>query len=161
MIDDKGRIMGKISIIDILIVAVVLAGLAWFMGNRGGSETAVVFEEDIFVITYMSPSYPEFVTDYIAIGDSIEDFIKGGSIGTVIGITVDQGYDVQPDINGVLVKSPKEGYEQIEIVSEVRGRSAENGVVINGNTYLVGQYVTLRAGTGKLFIMIHSMERRG
>jgi len=151
----------KINFIDILIVAVVVAGLVWFFGFRGSGTNVSASEEETFVITYMSPSYPEFVTPFISIGDSLEDFIKGGSIGTVTGLTVDTGYDVREGADGVLVKSPKEGYEQIEIVTEAKGRKGENGVLMNGNTYLVGQYVTLRAGTGKLYIMLTGIERKG
>ena len=159
--DKQGRILGKISIVDIFIVAALILGLFWFFGIRGNDGNVISPEEERFIITYFSPSYPGFVTDYISVGDSIEDFIRVGSLGTIIELTVDQGYDVQPGADGVLVKSPKEGYEQITIVSEVMGRSSENGVIINGNAYLVGSYVTIRAGTGKLFIMLTGIEQKG
>ena len=158
---DQGRIFGKVSIIDILIIAAITLGLIWFFVIRHNDGNVIAPEDEMFIITYFSPSYPEFVTDYIAVGDSIEDFIRGGHIGTIIKLTVDQGYDVQPGSDGILVKSPKEGYEQIEIVSEILGRSSENGVIINGHAYLVGSYVTIRAGTGKLFIMLTGIQPKG
>ena len=148
----------KINFIDIIILVVIIAGFVWFFGFRGKGGNAPVYDEEMFVITYMSPSYPDFVTSFLSVGDSIEDFIKGGNIGTITELTVSEGYDVRAGTDGILVKSPKEGYEQIEIVSEVKGRKAENGLIINGNTYLVGQYVTIRAGTGKLYIMLTGMR---
>ena len=152
----------KINFIDIIIFTVVIAGLVWFFGFRGkNNNTETVFEDEVFVITYMTPSYPGFVTPFLAEGDSIEDFIKNGSIGTITQITVSEGYDVREGADGVLVKSPKEGYEKIEIITEAKGRKAENGIIMNGNTYLVGQYVTMRAGTGKLYIMLTGMQRKG
>ena len=150
----------RFNIIDILIIVVIAAGLVWFFGFRGDTNAAASGEET-FIITYMSPSYPEFVTPFIKTGDSVEDFIKGGGIGTVTDVTVAQGYDVREGADGLMVKSPKEGYEQITIVTEARGRKGENGVIINGNTYLVGMYVTMRAGNGKLYIMLTGIERKG
>jgi len=143
-----------------LILAVVIAGLVWFFGFRGKGGGEVAYEEEIFVITYMTPSYPGFVTPYLSAGDSVEDFIKGGVIGTITGVAVSEGYDVRAGTDGVLVKSPKEDYDQIELMTEASGRKAENGVVMNGNTYLVGQYVTMRAGEGKLYIMLTGIERK-
>ena len=151
--------MKKINFIDIMIILILAAGLVWFFGFRGESGGTVSNEDENFFITYMSPSYPDFVTDYFEIGASIEDFIKGGNIGTVKNIFLEQGYDVRAGTDGVLVRSPKEGYQQVTIVSSATGRKAENGVIINGNTYLVGQYVTMRAGEGKLFIMLTGIER--
>ena len=151
----------KFNLIDILILAVIAAALVWYFGLRGRNDNAAAYDDEIFVITYMTPSYPEFVTPYLTEGDSLEDFIKGGSIGAITGITLSEGYDVRAGADGVLAKSPKEGYLAIEIVSEATGRKAENGVMMNGNTYLVGQYVTMRAGTGKLYIMIVGMEKKG
>ena len=150
----------KFNVIDVLIIAVILVGLVWFFGFRGQANAASSVGET-FIITYMSPSYPEFVTPYIAVGDSLEDFIKGGGLGTVTSVTVADGYDVREGADGRMVKSPKDGYEHVVIESEVRGNKSENGVLINGNPYLVGQYVTMRAGTGKVYIMLTGITRKG
>ena len=152
----------KINIIDIIIIAAIIAGLVWFFGFRGkNGGGAVSYAGEDFIVTYMSPSYPDFVSLYLTEGDSVEDFIKGGLIGEIKKITISEGYDVRAGADGVLVKSPKEGYEHIVIETEVKGRKAENGLIVNGNAYLVGQYVTMRAGEGKLYIMLTGMSLKG
>ena len=148
----------KINIIDVIIIVAVVSGLIWFFGMRG-NETAV-YDEEVFALTYTTPSYPEFVPDYFKAGDTLEDFIKGGSLGFITGIEISEGFDVRAGTDGIMRKSPKEGYVQLTVESEVTGRKAENGIIINGNVYFVGQNVTMRAGEGKLFIMLAEIRRK-
>jgi len=158
MIDPNGKIFGKISVIDFLIVAVIIAGLIWFFGIRGGGGVPAAGSEQTLILTYMTEAVPGFAADAINVGDKLEDFIKGGDIGRITSLTIDQGFDLRAARDGTFKISPKEGYSYVEFVCEVKGQRSENGVIINGNNYLVGQYVTMRAGAGKLYIMLRGIS---
>ena len=59
---------------------------------------------------------------------------------------------------GVWQTSGKPDYSWLEIKSTVNGKVLDNGVEIGGETYLVGDYVVLRAGVAKIYIEITDIE---
>lgn len=161
MLDEKGRIFGKISVIDICIVFIIFVGVFYVVKGRSGPVVASAPAAEAFTIKYKVEAVPEYAGLAIENGDRLEDDIKGGVLGTITELTVGEGYDVNPDINGVIQKSLKEGYVSLDITSEVNGQSYENGVIINGNPYSVGQNVTMRAGKGKVYVLLYSIEPKG
>jgi hypothetical protein len=79
-------------------------------------------------------------------------------LGRISQVNKAPGYVFNPDANGNVVKSFKEGYNSVEIISKVQARPYSNGVIIQESKYEVGYIITVRAGMGKLFGKVSGLE---
>jgi len=73
-IDDKGKLFGKISIIDILVVCLILGGIAGAYYKFGRSNTISPFvKPDRIEMTFFTEDVVEFVGAGIKAGDLVKD----------------------------------------------------------------------------------------
>jgi hypothetical protein len=90
MIDKNGRLFGKISIIDVLVIAIVIlmAVALSFKGRQTYTSTSVTKTP----ITYQVQvsGVRTYVADAIHEGDELydQDYTSGGSLGEIISIEV-------------------------------------------------------------------------
>ena len=160
IIDKQGRIGGKLNIIDVcvalaLVIAVIVVAARFFSPRSilgTGTET--------FVIKYYAEEAPVFACDAVFIGGRVEDEQKNIDMGVITDIQTEPGYMYVPDAQGQLHRAHKEGYYSIEITSEVQATPFEQGILLFGNKYSVGHSMTIRAGTGKIYLRISGIERK-
>ena len=80
-IDDRGRLFGKISVVDILVLVAVVA-LALFLGLRStGDEVGTLEGEPVKITFSVQPADPRMIEGYTALGP-LKD-ISGRTIGTI------------------------------------------------------------------------------
>lgn len=154
----KGMIFGKINIIDLAILLIIIAGVAFFavkFMTTGTVETV----KDTVTITYFEEECPAYVIENTNVGDPVLDGTTNGSLGVVTDVKVDESvtYNVNNSTGEVTLGS-KEGYVSAYITTEVEGTLTANGVVIDGTLYSIGHTVVLHAGYGKYYLQIYSVE---
>ena len=93
LIDRNGRLFGKISVIDLVVVAVVivLAAALYFKNNQTHTGNAVVDQKITFQIR--ARGVYDYVTDAIQVGDGVydKDYASGGkSIGVITDIQIER-----------------------------------------------------------------------
>ena len=93
IIDRNGRLFGKISVIDLLVVAVVvvLAAALYFKNNQAHTGTTVTEENITFQIR--ARGVYDYVADAIQVGDGLydKDYASGGkAIGRITDIQVER-----------------------------------------------------------------------
>ena len=93
IIDENGRLWGKISVIDLLVVAVVvvLAAALYFKNNQAHTGTTVTEENITFQIR--ARGVYDYVADAIQVGDGLydKDYASGGkAIGRITDIQVER-----------------------------------------------------------------------
>lgn len=161
MIDSKGRIFGKINIIDLFIVAVVCTTVG-FIGLKFLSPKAIlsVAQQDDVIVKFYTEGINDFVAEALNIGDVVTDEGRNVSLGKIIDLQFGDGYMYVPDSDGVLKASKKENYTEIEITSELKGQLFENGVIIDGNKYGVGHLFVIRAGKAKIQVNISDIIKK-
>ncbi len=158
IIDKKGRLFGKLSIIDLAIVLVIVV-VGVFIFRRFVSNGILKQDKEILV-TYYSEDTLDFVVDAIQTGDKIEDEGKNLDMGLVSDIEKHPGFYYVTDDQGVMKKSMREGITNLILTGVARGQMFENGLIINGNKYNVGQGLTIRAGKAKVFMRISAIEEK-
>ena len=90
LIDHNGRLFGKISVIDVLVLAVVvvLAAALYFKSNQTHTGTSVTNNE----ITYqvLASGVRNYVADAVREGDYMydQDRSSGGTLGKIVSIEV-------------------------------------------------------------------------
>ncbi len=82
VIDDRGRLFGKVNVIDILVLVVIVA-LAVFVGLRFGSEDAVVSTEKkpVTVTFLIQPAHEGMIDSYTVLGQLRDK--EGRLLGTI------------------------------------------------------------------------------
>ena len=157
MIDNKGRLFGKVSVVDLFVVVVLAAVIAVVYFNFGSGSRPVTGAEQPILITFFNPALHDFTVNALrentpVINDTNETFM-----GTVVGIEVGESISFMPDIHGNEVSSPMEGFSSVYITSRVDGRISDGAVVLNGNVYGIGEEVIIWAGRAKTMLNISNI----
>lgn len=161
LIDDKGRVFNKISIIDILFIAlIILAGtLAWFKFSGYTVKDNVSIKTDKIKIIFYQEDINNFAANNVKIGDPATEALQNIKFGQVIDIELGESIFWSSDIEGNQVSSPKEGYSSIYITMEGKGIIGPNGILIGNFPYHIGDTITLRVGNSIFFGKIYGAEK--
>jgi hypothetical protein len=150
IIDKNGKLFGKISIIDIIVV-VLIAVAAGVVGLRflSGQNTGILSSSgaDRLEITFYSEEVNDFVVDAISIGDSTMEYAQYASFGTVIDVMPGPSVTWVPDADGVVHQGHKEGkYYSLTVKTEAFGTIDNTGFTLDGTKYFVGKTVIMYVG---------------
>lgn len=93
IMDRNGRLFGKISVIDVLVVAVVvvMAAALFFKNNQDHTGSAVTEQDIVFQVR--ARGVDDFVADAILVGDGLYDqnYSSGGrAIGEITDVQVER-----------------------------------------------------------------------
>ena len=135
IIDNNGRLFGKISIIDVvvLLLAVVLA-TALYMKTHTKPHTSTEIASDTITFTYFCRGIPEYVKDGLRVGDQIFDVenLAVGSLGEIVDLQFFPGTEYKKTDSGFVGFVPVE--ECVDILVTVRGQG-----IITGDTYQINR----------------------
>lgn len=160
IIDEKGKLFGKISIVDILIVAVLLAAIGGVYYKFGRSKTVTPFTKpDTIEVSFYIEDIPEFVANTIKEGDLVKDKVNGIVIGKVSSVTVGAGIVYYPNSDGKVVASSKPGYASVQFTVRGQGLYSDTGSYFSGNEYFVNKQFELRVGKVNTYPRISSLEK--
>lgn len=139
IIDNNGRLFGKISVIDVvvLLLAVVLAA-ALYMKTHTMTHTSTETVYDTITFTYFCPSMPEYVVDALRVGDELfdADNLPVGSLGEIVDIQYLPGTEYHTSDIGVAGYFPAD--ECVDVLITVRGEG-----IITGDTYQINRVYPL------------------
>ena len=139
-IDSKGRIFGKVNIIDILVVLLIIAVGAFIFLRTQGTGNQVVGVRTTFAVEKVR----YLTADAIKLGDQVRDE-SGSLIGTVVDRSVTATKVEFGDSEGRAVGSPSEVFQDVIIDVKGTGQKFSSGAVrVGGTTLLVGKLLTLR-----------------
>jgi len=133
LIDENGRLFGKVSVIDALVVLVV-AALALALHFKGGqTHTGSVSAQQTVQFQVMVPGVRNYVADAVREGDTLWDLEResGGALGEIVEIEVlTPGTSLEELDDGTVETVPME--DCTGLLLTVRG----SGVVSNGHILL-------------------------
>ncbi|MCX7711588.1 MAG: DUF4330 domain-containing protein [Clostridia bacterium] len=150
IIDSKGKLFGKISIIDILIVVVLIGAIAGAGYKYIKARASNPFvKQDKVQITFYCEEFPEYAAseDNIKKGSLVKDGVQGTVLGAVTEVKTGKAISFAQSDKGEFNASSKQGYLSAYITAEGQGRYSDNGLIVNNVEYYVGQIVDkLRVG---------------
>lgn len=134
IIDEHGRVFGKLSIIDFLVVLIVVViGAALYVKFNVLEVTSVTGKTD--VITYSVSIYGarDFTVSGIKVGDTIYDKngSGGNSIGTITDIKVTNAKKASPTLDGTIVLGNFVGCYDIILTVTANGNISEGRYLVN------------------------------
>lgn len=140
IIDERGFLFGKISVVDIMAVLLVIAmGLMlyarFFSGGGDGvgfTETGTVKVECVLKVTLAS----RWHLDTIKPGDVIYSGGDGPALGTVKDVRTEPAYTLVETPEGTVASVPVEDYYDIYITVEAQCTTGANGYYLGGSVEL-------------------------
>jgi len=162
MIDNSGRIKGRISIIDIILVVAVIVLVAGFIYTQMSDRiSGIVRPRDNFHVVIQGDGVRHFIVDAVNIGDVMFRLHDRQPLGTIIDIEVLPAQDFLHRSDGTAVLAEMEGRYTINITLESIGTVREAGYFINGDDHLApGREVALHSNmvfipNGRVQSVIH------
>ncbi len=161
LMDEKGRLFGKINIIDLIIIIVLIAALAVvgikILAPSGLSGSALTEKGSIEMQFYLEEAN-EWVVDKIKVGDTMTDGAHGKPIGVVTKVEKGAPIAWVANKDGEYVLSQREGFCSVTITGTVHGEKTANGVEIAGTLYGIGHSMVLHAGDAKLYLRVYDIQ---
>ena len=129
IIDEKGRLFGKISIIDVFVIILVLAlGAAIYMRFFAKNETAVTSEVE-FTYQLKVESVRISTAENVRAGDKVFATDSGAYMGTITDVEVTNAVVELPKSDGTFAASETDARR--DVVMTVQGA----GIISNGRYF--------------------------
>lgn len=89
-IDENGRLFGKVSIIDVVVVLVVAALAVVLSFKQEQTHTGTSIPNDKITFQIQATAVRNYIADAVEVGDLIydKDYSSGGALGTITDIQV-------------------------------------------------------------------------
>jgi len=136
----KGRLFGRINIVDLLIVLILVSIAAGaYMFFFGGSDKQVLETSKVvydFEITNVNKDFVDAITP----GDPIRDSTRGNELGTVVSKTSRNATMLNEDlINGRYVIAEVPDAYDVVITIEANGNITPANIIVGGAEVKVGK----------------------
>ena len=139
MIDNQGKIRGRVSIIDIVIIIVVLALAAGFVYRRGAEPLANILRADdtVHVTFEVNRIRSVIAEDAVIVGDRLfRQHAAHQALGTIIAVERRPATEVMQRTDGTAILATMEERYSLLITIEATGNMRTSGFFANGNDHL-------------------------
>lgn len=161
-IDEKGRLFGRINILDFSIIVILIGALGFMVPKILNSKTTnPMFNKSETIVTGIwIETIPEFAANTIQKGDSVRDAVKNVTLGRVTDIVIKDSVIYAADDKGQQVVSSKPGYKSIQVTLEGPGILSENAATFDNADEFVGKTVEFRFGRVAGWGYISSLKKK-
>lgn len=162
LIDKNGKIFGKISIVDILLIIIFIGAVLFSLNKIGlfSPKDSLVNNYDQIELVFYQEEMNSFTANNVNIGDPATESLQNSSFGNVTEVKIEDSVSWGSDIDGTQVSTSKEGYSSIYIHLDSSGKVGPNGLTINGSNYYIGETITLRVGNSIFFGQIYDAKKK-
>lgn len=140
LVDREGRLLGKVSIIDVIVLVVVAVLVAAVYTKTRMPQTGSAVATVPVVYQMQVHNQPAYLVDAIQVGDQLFDQARttGGSLGEITDIQVSPGTAQAAMGDGTVEMVPAEGY--YDLLLTIRGEALveEDGTVLLNRVYALG-----------------------
>ena len=155
-IDEKGKLFGKINIIDLLVIIVILAALCFALFRYALPKNDKAGEQAFELVLYCHDT-PRFTAEQIKTGDSVWDQSYDVELGTVKTVEILPLMETQAGPDGKTVTTESDWLVSVILTLDSKGAKDEHGVRINGSLYGSGHTMTVFAGEAKLYLKVREI----
>lgn len=138
IIDNKGKLFGKISIIDIVIVlSILFVATVFVLNSRGKVEVPVSVDSTVEYTTVLKAyNLNTTAIEPFTVGDNVYSS-SGELIGKITDIDVKQGYTKEKLQNGTYIDFPNPEYLDYFLTIEGTGTLTDKGFKAQGSFSVV------------------------
>lgn len=162
IIDEKGKLFGKINLLDLLIVVILIGvGFVVFYKMNNSNVINPFIQKDKITTVFVLDEVLEPVALSIKEGEPVTDRVTGALMGRVVSVQIDPSIAFEANDEGEMVKSSKEGYSSLKITVEGEGIYTETRVVFENNDYFINKSMEIRVGNTALYPRIEAITKAG
>ena len=163
IIDEKGRLFSKVSVIDVVVVVfvVLLCVVCVYKYVNREKNTGVQKESEKLVITFVAEEVPQYVVETLKEGKKVKESAWRTDIGTLVSYNVGPSVSYATTFQGEYVKTTKDGYNSVEATIDSFGYFEDTGARVDGQLLLVGKYITVEIGESAYWGRISSIKPIG
>lgn len=161
IIDSRGKLFGKVSIVDLLIIVIIVAGAlgVYYKFVKVDSSGIATTTQKVSVAFFME-DVAEYTADSIKEGDFVRDRTSSVNIGRVTKVVKGPDIVFYPNSDGKVIASSKPGYVSVEVTVEGEGEYSATGVRFNNVDYYVNKsQFFLRVGPAELYPKVSSIKK--
>lgn len=138
IIDNKGKLFGKVSIIDIIIVlSILFVATVFVLNSRGKVEVPVSVDSTVEYTTVLKAyNLNTTAIEPFTVGDNVYSS-SGELIGKITDIDVKQGYTKEKLQNGTYIDFPNPEYLDYFLTIEGTGTLTDKGFKAQGSFSVV------------------------
>ncbi len=137
IIDEKGRLFGKLSLLDLFVVIIVLGLAAAFLYKQmSGEVRQLVNAGDKFYVTIAGTKLREFSVNAVSEGDIMYRQYDRDPLGKVVKIETEQATDYMLKTDGTVINAPMEERFTAYITVECTGSITDTGYYAGGTTHI-------------------------
>ena len=160
MLDDKGRIFGKVSLIDIFVLLAVILMTAGFVYNRTSQNIRQIIAADTPIyVTFAVHGVREFSFGAVEEGDVFfRQHERTIPLGTVTDVTRGRAYGIITLFDGTAMYAPIMGRYNMYITITGVGSITDTGFFLNGTQQMsVGGSMTLQSNRFLTTARVHAV----
>jgi hypothetical protein len=145
VIDEKGRLFGKVNLLDLIIIAVVIAvvgrvGYKWYQGRHA----VTTGEAKTVQMIVRLPGVSDSTINALHEGDVVFDSKSNAQLGKIIAMRSEPAW-----ITGATQEYKSQVIFDLFVTIEGPGRTSPNGVTMDGLEAFIGQPDYLRTALWK------------
>lgn len=136
LIDGKGRVFGKVNLIDLVVVVatILVFVIAFFVVTRGGKITLLPEDKEIELTVLIYELRPELVSAF-HIGDVVKRKDTQGVIGTIKDVKVQPATVITRDDEGQIIVAVSPVEKDVYLTLTCKGRVGKD-IITTGNEVL-------------------------
>lgn len=141
----------KFNIVDIIVILVLLAGVA-FVAVRmfGGEEPAAAVSDpasgSTYHVTFHAECVREDVANTLVVGSKAENASRNMDLGTLVDFRLEDSIVYSVDNDGKVVKASRPDHVSVTLVCELTGVDQSTGLQVGQFMLNVGHYMSVRCG---------------
>ena len=133
VMDEKGRLFGKVSVIDMLVVLAVAGLAAGFIYKHMSRDIQQIINADArFYVTFKAVQLRDFSVDAVSEGDIYFRRFDSQAMGKVARVDIHPGTDIMLKTDGTAVLAEMEDRYTLYLTIECTGSVTDAGYYING-----------------------------
>lgn len=158
MVDEKGRLLGLINIIDLAVLLVLLLVLIFgirkiFFVNPGYQP-----EDKIVQVLLLVEDVRQPTVDAISIGDRVREKNSNGFFGTITDLEVEAATEMVATATGKLVESEVPGRYNLFLTLESPAEVTAEYIKITGQQVRIGLTPTIRTQIYQVETVVFGLE---
>ncbi|MBC7343433.1 MAG: DUF4330 domain-containing protein [Clostridia bacterium] len=139
LVDAKGRLLGIINLIDLLVVILVIGAALVVAWPRLSHQITIDQGQPVKVLLYVDYVKPD-VAEALKVGDQIS-VVSGGALGRITDVKVQPLKVVTTKDDGTRVVVSDPYYKEVYITVEGKGQLGHGTAKVGGNEMLVGDVI--------------------
>jgi len=144
IIDKKGKLFGKINIIDLAVVLVII----FFAFNAFSTSNAIENQEIIEAErAYITLEFEEVHSNFlnvVNVGDLVRDSVRGFVLGEIVEVESESYKEMLTSSDGKVEYKEIPGKYNIQVILETKGVFDGNGVLVESKRYYIGSETRIK-----------------